>query len=146
MEQAQNVRGRSFLARIRNYFLTGLIVTAPVGITVALALAVINWIDGKIVPLIPQGYNPQLIFQDYVGIHVPGIGLVVVLIGLKVREVNRIKVIVVQEKTKKKIGKKQEKNCLIPDTQNRLENVLFIMLNYWKLRVRNRGNQIRSIK
>ena len=31
--------------------------------------------------------------------------IIVVLIGLKVREVNRIKVIVVQEKTKKKIGK-----------------------------------------
>ena len=82
MEKAGGVRGRRVLARFRNYFLTGLIVTAPVGITIALALTVINWIDGKIVPLIPQGYNPQLLFQDYVGIHIPGIGLVVVLVSL----------------------------------------------------------------
>ena len=82
MEHAQSMRRRGVLSRIRNYFLTGLIVTAPIGITIALALWVINWIDGKIVPLIPQGFNPQLLFQDYVGIHIPGIGLVVVLVGL----------------------------------------------------------------
>ena len=82
MEHAQSMRRRGVLSRIRNYFLTGLIVTAPIGITIALALWVINWIDGKIVPLIPQGFNPQFLFQDYVGIHIPGIGLVVVLVGL----------------------------------------------------------------
>ena len=82
MEHAKGARRRKVLSRVRNYFLTGLIVTAPVGITIALALWVINWIDSKIVPLIPQGYNPQLFFQDYVGIHIPGIGLVVVLVGL----------------------------------------------------------------
>ena len=76
------MRRRGVLSRVRNYFLTGLIVTAPVGITITLALWVVNWIDGKIVPLIPQGYNPQLLLQNYVGIHIPGIGLVVVLIGL----------------------------------------------------------------
>ena len=78
----QSTRRRGILGRFRNYFLTGIIVTAPVGITIALALWVINWIDGKIVPLIPQAYNPQLLFQNYIGIHVPGIGLLVVLVGL----------------------------------------------------------------
>ena len=80
----QSTRRRGILGRFRNYFLTGIIVTAPVGITIALALWVINWIDGKIVPLIPQAYNPQLLFQNYIGIHVPGIGLLVVLVGLTV--------------------------------------------------------------
>ena len=80
----QSTRRRGILGRFRNYFLTGVIVTAPVGITIALALWVINWIDGKIVPLIPQAYNPQLLFQNYFGIHVPGIGLLVVLVGLTV--------------------------------------------------------------
>ena len=80
----RSTRRRGILGRFRNYFLTGIIVTAPVGITIALALWVINWIDGKIVPLIPQAYNPQLLFQNYFGIHVPGIGLLVVLVGLTV--------------------------------------------------------------
>ena len=83
-ENDQSTRRRGILGRFRNYFLTGIIVTAPVGITIALALWVINWIDGKIVPLIPQAYNPQLLFQNYIGIHVPGIGLLVVLVGLTV--------------------------------------------------------------
>lgn len=78
----QNIRRRGLFARLRNYFLTGIIVTAPVGITIALAFWVISWIDSKIVPLIPEGYNPQLLFEIHTGIHVPGIGLVVVFIGL----------------------------------------------------------------
>ena len=82
MEHTHVMRRRGILSRFRNYFLTGLIVTAPIGITITLALWVINWIDGKIVPLIPEGYNPQLLFQNSTGIHIPGIGLVVVFVGL----------------------------------------------------------------
>ena len=80
--ELKNLRKRSYLSRLRNYFLTGIIVTAPIAITFAVAMWVINWIDSKIVPLIPAAYNPQAILQNYTGLHVPGIGLVVVLIGL----------------------------------------------------------------
>ena len=45
---------------------------------------VINWIDSKVVPLIPLPYNPQVLLQNYTGLHIPGIGLVVVLIGLTI--------------------------------------------------------------
>ena len=75
-------RGRSYLSRVRNYFLTGIIVTAPIAITFAVAMWVINWIDSKVVPLIPSSYNPQEILQQYTGLHIPGIGLLVVFIGL----------------------------------------------------------------
>ena len=75
-------RNRSYLSRVRNYFLTGIIVTAPIAITFAVAMWVINWIDSKVVPLIPSSYNPQEILQQYTGFHIPGIGLLVVFIGL----------------------------------------------------------------
>ena len=78
------IRKRSYLSRVRNYFLTGIIVTAPIAITFAVAMWVINWIDSKVVPLIPIPYNPQVLLQNYTGLHIPGIGLVVVLIGLTI--------------------------------------------------------------
>lgn len=75
---------RSLLGRLRNYFLTGLIVTAPVAITFWILVGFIELIDSKVVPLIPPAYNPNTYLRDYFGIevYVPGIGLVVVFIGL----------------------------------------------------------------
>ena len=75
---------RGPVARLRNYFLTGIIVTAPVAITLWILIGVIELIDGAVVPLIPPAYNPQTFFLRYfdIEIHIPGIGLVVVLIGL----------------------------------------------------------------
>ena len=75
-------RNRSYLSRVRNYFLTGIIVTAPIAITFAVAMWVINWIDSKVVPLIPSSYNPQEILQERTGFHIPAIGLLLVFIGL----------------------------------------------------------------
>ena len=82
--ELKTIRKRSHLSRVRNYFLTGIIVTAPIAITFAVAMWVINWIDSKVVPLIPIPYNPQVLLQNYTGLHIPGIGLVVVLIGLTI--------------------------------------------------------------
>ena len=82
--ELRTIRKRSYLSRVRNYFLTGIIVTAPIAITFAVAMWVINWIDSKVVPLIPSSYNPQVLLQTYTGVHIPGIGLIVVLIGLTV--------------------------------------------------------------
>ena len=82
--ELRTIRKRSYLSRVRNYFLTGIIVTAPIAITFAVAMWVINWIDSKVVPLIPSSYNPQGLLQTYTGVHIPGIGLIVVLIGLTV--------------------------------------------------------------
>ena len=82
--ELRTIRKRSYLSRVRNYFLTGIIVTAPIAITFAVAMWVINWIDSKVVPLIPSSYNPQILLQTHTGVHIPGIGLIVVLIGLTV--------------------------------------------------------------
>ncbi len=72
------------VARLRNYFLAGLIVTAPIAITAWIMIGVIELIDGAVVPLIPPAYNPQTYLLRYfdIELHIPGIGLVVVLISL----------------------------------------------------------------
>ena len=50
---------RPSFGRLRNYFLTGLIVTAPLGITLWILFGVIELIDDSVVPLLPPAYNPQ---------------------------------------------------------------------------------------
>lgn len=58
---------------LRAYFLTGIVVAAPVLITVYLISTVINAIDDVVTPLLPP---------EVARIGVPGIGVVVVVIGL----------------------------------------------------------------
>lgn len=66
------------MARIRNYFLTGLVVAAPVGITIYITWWFVNLFDSWIKPLVPARYLPD----TYLPVAVPGFGLVVALIGL----------------------------------------------------------------
>ncbi|RMF10675.1 MAG: DUF502 domain-containing protein [Alphaproteobacteria bacterium] len=68
----------SLLHRLRNYFLTGIVVAAPLAITVYLAWAFVRAVDNKITPLIPDKYNPE----TYLAFSVPGLGLVVVVVFL----------------------------------------------------------------
>ncbi|MGE0724880.1 MAG: DUF502 domain-containing protein [Alphaproteobacteria bacterium] len=69
-------------ARLRAYFLAGVLVTAPIGITVYLAWLVIHYIDQTVIVLLPEAYNPR----TYLPVSIPGFGLliafaVVTLIG-----------------------------------------------------------------
>jgi uncharacterized membrane protein len=66
------------LTRLRNYFLTGFIVVAPLTITVYLIFSIIEWIDGWVVPYIPRIYNPE----TYLPFAVPGLGLLFAIIGI----------------------------------------------------------------
>ena len=65
-------------ARLRNYFLAGILVTAPIGITVYLVWQFVSFVDSRVTPLIPPRYNPQ----PYLPFEVPGFGLLVALVGL----------------------------------------------------------------
>jgi len=69
-------QGTSAMMRIRNYFLTGIIVTAPLAITAYLAWTVVGWIDSWVKPYIPASYNPD----NYLPFAVPGFGLIVALV------------------------------------------------------------------
>ncbi len=66
------------LQPLRTYFLTGVIITAPIGITVYIAVGFITFVDRHVTPLIPEVYQPR----HYLPFSVPGFGLVLVLVGL----------------------------------------------------------------
>ena len=65
-------------ARLRAYFFAGILVTAPIGITLYLTWLIIDFVDGQVTPLIPARYNPE----TYLPFGVPGLGLVVAIIAL----------------------------------------------------------------
>jgi uncharacterized membrane protein len=70
--------GPSFVGRLRNYFLTGLIVAGPVLITMYLTWSFINWVDDLVRPLVPVAYRPE----TYLPFKIPGSGLVVAVFAL----------------------------------------------------------------
>jgi len=69
---------RGFTARLRNYFLTGLIVAGPVAITFYLTWWFVTWVDGLVRPFVPIAYRPE----TYLPFGLPGSGLVVAVIAL----------------------------------------------------------------
>lgn len=75
---------RSFLAGLRSSFLTGLVVVLPIGLTLYFVVAVIGWIDGWILPLIPSSYQPDMLIRHWFGpeyeFPVRGVGVLVFLI------------------------------------------------------------------
>lgn len=66
--------------RLRNYFLTGLIVAAPVSITVYITWWFITLVDGWVKPFVPAIYLPE----TYLPFTVPGVGLFFAIAGLTV--------------------------------------------------------------
>lgn len=64
------------MSRIRTYFLTGFIITAPLVITAYLIWTLVEWVDSWVIPYIPEVYNPD----NYLPFHVPGFGLLAALI------------------------------------------------------------------
>lgn len=75
---------RGFLASLRASFLTGLVVVLPIGLTIYFVWAVIGWIDGWILPLIPATYQPDALIGRWFGpeyeFPVRGVGVLVFLI------------------------------------------------------------------
>src|SRR6201995_3455552 len=69
---------RGFMARMRNYFLTGLVVAGPIAITLYLTWWFVTWVDGIVRPFVPIGYRPE----TYLPYGIPGAGLVVAVFAL----------------------------------------------------------------
>ena len=65
----------SMWSKLRTYFFTGLVITAPAVITIWATLWVISSFDGWVKPLIPFVYNPD----NYLPFKIPGYGLVFAL-------------------------------------------------------------------
>ena len=71
---------RSLTVRLRNYFLAGIVVTAPISITAYVAWIVVDYIDEKVTGLIPERYNPN----TYLPFAIPGLGIVILVVVLTV--------------------------------------------------------------
>lgn len=70
----------SFFGRLRAYFFTGLVITAPIAITVWATYWFVTMFDAWVKPLIPAAYNPD----TYLPVKVPGFGLVFALLTITV--------------------------------------------------------------
>jgi uncharacterized membrane protein len=64
--------------RLRNYFLAGILAAAPVCLTIYVAWIFITWVDHAVFALVPPQYNPE----TYLPIQIPGIGLIIALVGI----------------------------------------------------------------
>lgn len=62
-------------ARMRNYFLAGVIVVAPISITFFIVWQVVQVVDNNVGKLLPARYNPE----TYLPFSVPGIGVVLMV-------------------------------------------------------------------
>jgi len=62
-------------ARFRRYFLTGILVTAPISITIYLTYIFLSFVDSKVVHLLPAEWYEAI----YPKTTIPGLGLVVVI-------------------------------------------------------------------
>ena len=65
----------SILAKFRRFFLTGLLVTAPIIITIYVTWLVIAFIDVKVASLLPE----YLDFRKALPFQIPGLGLLIVI-------------------------------------------------------------------
>jgi uncharacterized membrane protein len=67
---------RHLFPRLRNYFLTGLVIAAPLFLTVYITRTFVEWIDGIVIPLIPGPYR----FDEKLPFALPGFGVLVALV------------------------------------------------------------------
>jgi len=69
---------RGILARLRTYLLTGIVVSAPVAITIYLTYIFVVAVDRRVTPLIPPQYHPE----TYLPFSIPGLGVLIVILFL----------------------------------------------------------------
>lgn len=69
-------RGPGLFARLRSSFLTGIVVIAPVGLTIWLIWTLAGWVDGFVLPLVPDNFKPE----PYIGINLRGVGVIFFLV------------------------------------------------------------------
>src|SRR3546814_17405308 len=68
----------TFGRRLRAYFLAGILIPAPVGITLYLAWLFVTFIDDWVNALLPARFNPE----TYLPFSVPGLGVVIIVVAL----------------------------------------------------------------
>ncbi len=82
---------RPLFGGLRTSFLTGLVVIAPIGLTVWLVWTVIGWVDAWVLPFVPQAYMPEQLLNrllgntdptdpSWIAVNLRGVGVVVFLL------------------------------------------------------------------
>jgi uncharacterized membrane protein len=92
-DETPPVQKPGFLARLRSSFLTGIVVIAPVAFTLWLIWSFIGWVDGFVLPFVPEFYQPDNLLRYVIGtdrynawigedvkINISGVGVVCFLI------------------------------------------------------------------
>ncbi len=75
---AEKGRRTHFFRWLRTSFITGIVIAAPIGITIYVTLAFIGFVDDRVTPLIPDRYNPE----SYLPFSLPGLGVLVMVAAL----------------------------------------------------------------
>jgi uncharacterized membrane protein len=72
----EDSNGKKLFTHIRGYFLTGVLVTAPLAITIWVTLWFLDFVDKNVTGLIPPRYNPDY----YLPFDIPGLGLLIAIV------------------------------------------------------------------
>ena len=89
-ERADQKHRRLILSGLRNNFIAGLVVIAPIGLTIWLIWSVVGLVDSFVWPFVPSAYQPEQLVNRFLGrerldenwveVNVRGIGVVIFLI------------------------------------------------------------------
>jgi uncharacterized membrane protein len=79
---------RGIIARLRSNFIAGLVIIAPIGLTLWLIWTVVGWVDSWVWPFVPNYYHPEPLINRLLGrtpgneitVNVRGVGVVIFLI------------------------------------------------------------------
>ena len=72
-DQEDEILGGGVFSHLRAYLFAGILVTAPIAITIYLTYGFLLWVDSRVTPLLPPHYNPN----TYLPFSMPGLGLIV---------------------------------------------------------------------
>ena len=75
-EEPHPPRKPGLFAGLRASFLTGIVVIAPVGLTIWLIWTLVGWVDSFVLPLVPWDFQPE----KYIGINLRGVGVIIFLV------------------------------------------------------------------
>lgn len=72
----RKTRRARLLQRLRNNFLTGLVVVAPIILTIYVIYLIVGFIDTRVTPLIPTRYHPE----NLLGVNIFGFGVIIFVV------------------------------------------------------------------
>ncbi|WP_372886891.1 DUF502 domain-containing protein [Shimia sp.] len=75
-DEDHHPRKPGLFASLRASFLTGIVVIAPIGMTIWLVWGLMGWVDSVVLPLVPATIQPE----KYIGINLRGVGVIIFLI------------------------------------------------------------------